>query len=72
MPKKNLSNLITCKNAAEILGFTAAYIRRLILDKKIKAEKIGHDWIMTEKDIQHIKRQRCKKKGIIDNEQKAV
>lgn len=50
--------LITTAMAAEKLGFTANWIRRLILKGKIRAEKIGPDWLMKEKDIAHIKRQR--------------
>ena len=54
--KKN--KLLTTKMAAEILGFTPDYIRRLIMDGKIAAEKIGHDWLLTETAIRHVKRQR--------------
>lgn len=50
--------LITCKMAAAQLGMSAEYIRRLIMDGKIKAERLGHDWLMTPKAISHIKRQR--------------
>lgn len=65
LPPKN--KIITCAIAGERLGFSAAYIRRLILDGKIKAEKIGHDWIMTEKDIKHIVRRRQSRKGVDNN-----
>lgn len=51
--------LITCAQAAEELGFTPDYIRRLIMEKKIAAEKVGRDWLLTRKAIAGIKRQRA-------------
>ncbi len=54
----NNKRLITSAMAAEILGFCPDYIRRLVLQGKIKAEKIGPNWFMTEKAISQIKRQR--------------
>ena len=41
--------------AAKIIGCTPDYIRRLILDGKIEAQKIGQNWTMTDKDIAHFK-----------------
>lgn len=52
--------ILTSKMAAEMLGFTPDYIRRLIMEGKIKATKLGHDWIFTRKDIAHIKPKRKK------------
>jgi excisionase family DNA binding protein len=48
--------------AADILGVTQSYIRMMIADGRIKAEKIGHDWLIMLKDIKGIKRQRHSKK----------
>ncbi len=53
--------VITTTIAAKILGFTPSYIRRLCISGKIKAEKHGHDWLFTEKDLKDIKRQRKEK-----------
>jgi excisionase family DNA binding protein len=50
--------LITCVVAAQMLGFSADYIRRLCLSGEIKAEKMGKTWIMTHAAIKNIKRQR--------------
>jgi len=50
--------LITSATAAKMLGFSASYIRQLCLEGKIKAEKLGHDYLIQEKDIKHIERQR--------------
>lgn len=55
---KNQNKLITSAMAAKLSGFSPDYIRRLILDGKIKAIKIGHDYLMLPKDIAHIKRKR--------------
>jgi len=49
---------LTTAMVGERLGFTADYIRRLIACGKIKAEKLGHDWLIPEKSILHIKRSR--------------
>lgn len=56
--------LLTSAMAAEILGFTPDYIRRLCGQGKIKAEKLAHDWLMPESAIKNIKRQRKKKKDV--------
>ncbi len=53
--------LITCRIAAKILGLSPDYIRRLCGTGKIKAEKLGHDWLFPEESIKDIKRQRKKK-----------
>jgi excisionase family DNA binding protein len=49
--------------AAALLGFTPNYIRRLCGEGKIKAEKVGHDWLFEEKAIKNIRRQRKKKES---------
>lgn len=61
MEKTQKIKMLTSKMAAEILSFTPSYIRRLILNKKIRAEKIGHDWLIRPSDIKNIKRQRNRK-----------
>ena len=67
-PRRN--RLITTKVAAELLGVSQDYIRRLCLDGKIKAEKIGHDWLLYERSLADIKRKRAlkdKKNGISED-----
>ncbi len=44
--------------AAEMTGFAHSYIRNLCANGTIKAEKLGHDWLMTESAVLKIKRQR--------------
>lgn len=58
---KNSGKYLTSAQAAEILGFTRDHIRRLILKGKIKAEKLGHNWLTTPKAISNIKRLRKSK-----------
>jgi excisionase family DNA binding protein len=67
--QQQTSNLISTTMAASILGFTPDYVRHLILDGKIKAEKVGNGWIMTKKAIQHIKRQRKPAKSSMEREE---
>lgn len=55
---------LTSAQAAKLFGFTPDYIRRLIMLGKIKAEKVGHNWLICPKDMRDIKRQR--KKSIKD------
>lgn len=59
--KKN--QLISTAGAAKKLGFTQDWVRKLCIEGKIKAIKIGHDWIIDEKDLRDIKRVRITKKG---------
>lgn len=54
---------MTSLEVAKMLGFSADHVRRLILQGKIKAQKLGHNWIVDPKDIIHIKRQRLSKKA---------
>lgn len=56
MTKK--SNFITPNDVAAALGLTADHIRKLILAGKIKAEKLGRNWIINKKSITGLKRQR--------------
>lgn len=55
MSKQKLMNT---QMAAKALGFTANWIRRMIGKGYIKAEKIGSDWLLREKDIAHVKPRR--------------
>lgn len=55
------AKLITSKQAAESFGFTSDYIRRMCVDGRIKAEKLGNTWIIDLKELKKIKRQRFPK-----------
>lgn len=56
-----MNKLITSAQAAKQLGFSADYIRHLILEGKIKAEKIGRNWVLYPSAIKNIKRVRSRK-----------
>jgi excisionase family DNA binding protein len=53
-------NYFTTIDAAKILGFTVDYIRKLIARGKLKAYKLGNNWIIKPKDLKLVKRQRNK------------
>ncbi len=57
---------ITTAMAAKLLGFTQDYVRQMCAKGKIKAEKLGHDWLVNEKTIKGIKRKRKSKEVIKD------
>jgi excisionase family DNA binding protein len=57
MALNNLGYLTTAE-VAEQLGFTPDHIRRLVMDGKIKAVKLGNNLLFKFKDIKDIKRQR--------------
>jgi excisionase family DNA binding protein len=54
---------ITSKQAAEKLGFTPDYIRKMCVEGRIKAEKLGSVWVTTLSAIRKIKRQRHSKES---------
>ena len=43
---KNLNEYVTTRQAAELLGVNRFWIVRLIAAKKIKATKVGHNWLV--------------------------
>ena len=42
---------LTSKMVADYVGMSASHIRRLLKQGAIVAEKLGHDYIVQEKDI---------------------
>lgn len=54
-------NYLTSAEAAKKLGFSPEYIRKLILEGKIKGEKLGRNWIIEIKNLSNIKRQRFRR-----------
>jgi len=49
-------NLITTKNAAEILGVTPVRVRQLIQQGRLAAEKRGRDHLLDSKEIERFNR----------------
>ena len=42
----NLSDYLTTRQAAELLGVDRTHINRLLIDGKLKGQKIGHNWMV--------------------------
>lgn len=45
---------ITTKIAADRLGYSQDYIRKLCAEGKIVAQRLAHDWIFSEAAIKHL------------------
>lgn len=56
------NKILTCAMVAKLLGYSPDHIRRLCGIGIIKAERLGHDWIIQEKDLKNIKHKRSKSK----------
>lgn len=52
MRKKPKTKYLTTKMIAEKMGFTPDYIRRLCGNGKIKAIRLGHDWMISDQDFE--------------------
>jgi excisionase family DNA binding protein len=48
----------TTTEVAKVAGLTQAYIRELILAGKIRAEKVGRDWIISDNEVLRFLEQR--------------
>ncbi len=48
---RKIDDLLTTKMAADLLEFTPCYIRRLISQGRIKAEKFGNGWVMSARAL---------------------
>jgi len=58
--------ILTTKQAAKILKINDSRVRQLILDGRLPAQKLGHVWMIQEKDLQKVvdrKPGRPKKRG---------
>lgn len=49
---------LTLTQVAKKNGFSAAHLRRLILTGKLKAEKVGHTWLVNKKELLFLVRRR--------------
>ena len=47
--------IISTAEAARRLGVTANRVRVLIRSKRLKATKVGHDWLIDPKDLEAVK-----------------
>lgn len=64
---KNKSRYLTSHQAAIQLGFTPDYIRRMIAQGRIHAEKLGTSWLIDIRQLRKIKRQRFSREKDSEN-----
>lgn len=58
-----MDKLFTTKEAAIYLGVTSSRIRQLIIEKRIKSQKIGRDHIINESELIDFSKNGAKKRG---------
>jgi len=56
--------LWTAQDLAREAGVNDAYIRRLLIDKKIRGEKVGRQWLVRDKDALVWLERRAMKKAL--------
>lgn len=63
MPDEDLkaSDLITLKEAAEYSGFSHNYLRKLVIRGRLKARKLGRQWLTTKEALDRFIRSRQRK-----------
>ncbi|HEY8553537.1 MAG TPA: helix-turn-helix domain-containing protein [Burkholderiales bacterium] len=49
---KNKDDLLTLSQAAEAYGFSADYLRRLAEKGRLRARKLGRNWLTTAQDME--------------------
>ena len=67
---KNKSHYLTSLEVAKMVGLSPDWIRRMIINGKIKATKLGHNWLINKSDIKNLRRLRSprnKDKGHMDH-----
>jgi excisionase family DNA binding protein len=52
MVAKNKDDLLTLAQAAEHYGFSGDYLRRLAEKGRLKARKLGRNWLTTSDDME--------------------
>lgn len=52
---------MSLSEVSKLKDFTTAHLRRMILTGKLRAEKVGHTWLIAQKDIKLLQRKRSKK-----------
>ena len=46
--------LISTKQAADLMGWTSRYVVMLVNEGRLKAQKIGRDWVIRREDLDNI------------------
>lgn len=54
-----MGNLITVNEAAQIMGVTPRYVRRMARDGEIAGKRMGRDWFIEEDAAKAWKRERA-------------
>ena len=52
-----IPNLFNATEAAEYLGLTDSLVRSYCRQRRIKAERIGRNWVITKKELDRFKKQ---------------
>ena len=55
------SKLYSTKEAAQIFGLSQDHVKRLARDGTIKAQKLGHDWVVLSLDYKRRRKPKTKK-----------
>jgi excisionase family DNA binding protein len=53
-----IGELITIPEAAKLSGFSQTYLRDIVRKKRLKAKKVGRDWVTTLTAIEEYKNSR--------------
>jgi len=54
---KTMNKDITVPEAADLLGVTKQYIRKLCADNRLETRKSGHFWVISKKDVERFRNQ---------------
>lgn len=52
MAKNTKKDPLTLSQAAEAYGYSGDYLRRLAEKGRLKAQKVGHQWLTTSDDVE--------------------
>jgi excisionase family DNA binding protein len=62
--------LLTTKEAAEKLGITVRRVQAMIVDDRLKAQKLGRDYVIEEADLESVKERKAGRPKQINGSQK--
>ncbi|OGI43780.1 MAG: hypothetical protein A2637_07350 [Candidatus Muproteobacteria bacterium RIFCSPHIGHO2_01_FULL_65_16] len=51
--KSKKSDLLTLSQAAKAYGYSSDYLRRLAEKGRLRADKLGHQWLTTSEDVRN-------------------
>lgn len=49
-----MTEVITCEEAARLLGYTVQHVRRLVRDGKLQGVKLGRDWVLSRDSVDRL------------------